>query len=182
MKLISIHKGYLYSVKFEGEESDEFNRVIEEVTDVSAVLDFLKANEDMFDSYFGRYFRTKEEAAERIAEEADDMESYLDYLESNARNKKKPDYDNFFQYLNGMYKCDIKYIPMKAYGVNYRMSFIRLYAIKLQPNVYVVVDGGIKLGRTIQESPGLKETVLNKIRIAKEYLQANGIIDAEDMD
>lgn len=182
MKLISIHEGYLYSVKFEGEDSDEFSRVLEEVTDVSAVLDFLKENGEMFDSYFGKYFKTKEEAAERIAEEADEMESYLDYLESNTRNRKGPDYDNFFQYLDGAYRCDIKYIPMKAYGVNYRKSFIRLYAIRLKPNIYVVVDGGIKLGKTIQDSPGLKDTVLKKIKIVKEYLQANGIIDAEDMD
>lgn len=182
MNIIGIHKPYLYSVKFEGEESDEFSRILEELTDVSAVHEFLEANKDIFDAYYSRYFNNTLEAAEQIAEEADEVEDYLEILKCNTEIGKEPDYNTFFQFLNGIYKCDVKYIPMKAYGVNYRPSLIRLYAIRIEPNVYIIVDGGIKLCRKIQDSPGLKETVFKKINKVREYLQINGIIDSEDMD
>lgn len=182
MEIISIYKPYLYSVKFEGEESDEFSRLLENLTDVSAVHEFLEVNREMFDAYLGDFFRNTLEAAEQVADEADEVEDYLAKLKTNTDGGKTPDYDSYFQYLDGIYKCDIRYIPMKAYGVNYRPSLIRFYAIKVTSNVYVIAAGGIKLGRTIQESPGLKEYVFRNINKVKEYLLSNGIIDAEDMD
>ncbi len=182
MNIISIHKPYLYSIKFEGEESDEFNRILDELTDVSAVYEFLENNKEMFNGYFSKFFANMMEAAEQIADETVEVEEYLEFLKQNTEIGKEPDYDNFFQFLDGVYKCDVKYIPMKAYGVNYKPSLIRLYAIKVQSNTYVIVDGGIKLGRKIQDSPGLKDTVLRKINKVKDFLRKNGIIDAEDLE
>ena len=86
---------------------------------------------------------------------------------------EKPSFDEYFHFLDGKYKCLWTLEPMKSYGTN-RPSLLRLYAIKLGPNCYLIVYGGIKLGDTIQNSPVLKDKVFNKIDNVLNYLKANG--------
>lgn len=70
--------------------------------------------------------------------------------------------------------------PVKSYGTD-SPSLLRLYAIRLEANCYLIVCGGIKLGRTIQNSPVLKDKVFNKIDSVLNYLRANGITDGDDI-
>lgn len=70
---------------------------------------------------------------------------------------------------------------MKSYG-NKSPSLLRLYAIKMNNNTYLITGGGIKLADTILNSPDLKNHVLQNINYVKSRLKANGIIDSEDMD
>lgn len=93
---------------------------------------------------------------------------------------EKPSFDEYFHFLDGKYKCLWTLEPMKSYGTN-RPSLLRLYAIKLGPNCYLIVYGGIKLGDTIQNSPVLKDKVFNKIDNVLNYLEANGIEDSADI-
>lgn len=57
-------------------------------------------------------------------------------------------------------------------------SWLRIYAIRLEPNVYIVTGGAIKLTRTMQER---EHTLieLEKLRRCKEYLKANGVFDQD---
>ena len=71
-------------------------------------------------------------------------------------------------------------MPVKGYGKN-RHTFLRLYAIRIEPNCYLIVYGGLKLARTIQESPVLKEHVFAKIDWVLQYLKREGIVDNEDL-
>ena len=64
---------------------------------------------------------------------------------------------------------------MKSYGTG-RPSFLRMYAIKLKNNLYVITGGGIKLADTIQDSPDLQN--IDKVRA---WLIQNGIIDEQDL-
>ena len=55
-------------------------------------------------------------------------------------------------------------------------SWLRIYAIKLNPGIYVVTGGAIKLTRTMQE----REHTLNelvKMEKVRQYLVANDVID-----
>ena len=60
-------------------------------------------------------------------------------------------------------------------------SLLRLYAIKIDSNCYLIVYGGIKLGTTIQDSPVLKDNVFKKIDQVLSYLRVNGITDSNDI-
>ena len=182
MEVVSIHKPYLYSIKFDDEELDEFNRLLDGWADVVAVKEFLDENRTVFDSYLSNYFNNTFEAAEQVADEAGEMEDYFEELKENADAGKTPDYDSYFKYLDGIYRCEMNYIPMKGYGEGYRPSLIRFYAIKIQPNVFVIATGGIKIGKTMQDSPWLKEYVFKKIDIVRKFLSSLGITEASDMD
>ena len=70
---------------------------------------------------------------------------------------------------------------MKSYGTD-RPSLLRIYAIKMGANTYLITGGGIKLADTIQDSPDLKDHVLKNIDRVREFLKANGIMDSDDME
>ena len=119
MEIVEIYNDLLYSIGFDEEDLNEYDRVFKEWHD-------------------------------------------LDYL------------------ISGKYKCLWSLEPVKSYGP-YSPSLLRLYAIKLDSNCYLIVYGGIKLGSTIQESPVLKDKVFNKIDAVLTFLKINGITESNDL-
>ena len=69
---------------------------------------------------------------------------------------------------------------MKSYGLD-RPSFLRIYAIKLTDNTYLITGGGIKLADKIQNSPDIKDHVIQNIKRVRAYLRENGILDSDDI-
>lgn len=122
-----------------------------------------------------------EDAVRQVLREAVDLENLFEELAENAENGEKPDFDSHFKYLEGEYKYELMYVPMKSYGTE-RPSLVRMYAIKLRQNTYLITGGGIKLADTIQKSPDLRDHVMPNLKRVRGYLKANGIIDNEDMD
>lgn len=55
-------------------------------------------------------------------------------------------------------------------------SWLRIYAIRLEPNVYVVTGGAIKLTRTMQEREHTA-IELEKLNLCREFLRNNGVFD-----
>lgn len=57
-------------------------------------------------------------------------------------------------------------------------SWLRIYAVRLEPNVYVVTGGAIKLTRTMQDR---EHTMieLKKLNNCKAFLKENGVFDQE---
>ena len=57
-------------------------------------------------------------------------------------------------------------------------SWLRVYAIRLEKNVFVVTGGAIKLTRSMQERPHTQEQ-LDKLNSCRQYLLNNGVFDAD---
>ena len=57
-------------------------------------------------------------------------------------------------------------------------SWLRLYAIKLEPGCYIITGGAIKLTRTMQEREHTLNE-LNKMEQVRNYLISNQAIDAD---
>lgn len=57
-------------------------------------------------------------------------------------------------------------------------SWLRVYAIRLEENVFVITGGAIKLTRTMQERPHTKEQ-LDKLNSCRHFLISNGVFDAD---
>ncbi len=57
-------------------------------------------------------------------------------------------------------------------------SWLRIYAIRLEENVFVITGGAIKLTRTMQERPHTQEQ-LDKLNRCRQYLITNGVFDAD---
>lgn len=184
MEIVEIYEGWLYSIQFDEEDLNEYARVFKEWHDLDYLEKFFTDNADYINTPFwknaGLDPNEPEASALKVLDEAEELEDYITELVSNMKLGIKPDFDEYFHFLDGKYKCLWTLEPMKSYGKG-RPSLLRLYAIKLESNCYLIVYGGIKLGDTIQNSPVLKDKVFNKIDNVLNYLRVNGIEDSEDI-
>ena len=184
MEIIELYQDKLYCIKYDGEAKNEYARIFGQWHDLDYLVKFFKDNASYIATPFWRsagLMPDKPElSAQKIIDEANLLEPYIRTLTENADKDVLPDLDTYFHFLGGKYKCLWSLEPMKSYGTA-KPSLLRLYAIKLDSNCYLIVYGGIKLGDTIQNSPGLKENVFRKIDEVLNYLRTNGIIDREDI-
>lgn len=76
--------------------------------------------------------------------------------------------------LLGKEKARLKDVPKHA-------SWLRIYAIKLEPGIYVITGGAIKLTRTMQER---EHTLRELIRMedVRSHMLANNIVDKDSFD
>ena len=172
---------YLLSVRKDGEDMSVYDKLLDELKDIGAVIVFLEENREFLRNDVWNDYGNVESAARRIAEEADEMEETLERLVHNTLKGTPPDLDSVFHYLNGEFSEVYEHTPVKSYGSGDRPSFLRLYAIKFASNQYVITGGGIKLGSKIQNSPGLKEHVIEDIKAVREWLKKNYVDTIDDI-
>lgn len=181
-KIETIYDKHLYSIRYEGDELSVLDRLLDDWTDVDKVVDFMERHGNYLKSAFwSSKIGCPEDAARKVLREAEAYSEFFDNLDENSHNGLKPDFDSYFKELGGKYKFQYVYVPLKGYGVE-EPSFLRIYAIKIEPNCYLVVDGGIKLAKKIQDSPELKDHVFKNIDNVIDFLQKTGIIDGEDLN
>lgn len=174
MEIEAIYPPYIYSIKYDGQTLNELDRLLEEWRDLDRLTDFFEVNMNYLKTETWSTISEPETAIFQVTEEADNLEIRLREIFENTRKNKQPDFDSHFKFLDGKYKFEFEYVPMKSYGTH-TPSFIRLYAIKMDTNKYIITGGGIKLCRTIQESPDLKDHVIQNIDAVRSWLRNNGI-------
>lgn len=184
MDIIEIFKGCFYSVKFDDADTDEYSRVLRLWKDLDYLVNFFETNAKDVDQPFWREAGLDADkpraSAERVAKESILMASHIRNLAKNVEAGISPDFEDFFQPLGGKYSYVLELEPHKSYG-SFVPSLLRLYAIKFCKNTYLIVFGGIKLGHSIQNSPGLKEEVFKRIDNVIAFLKANGIYESDDI-
>lgn len=181
MEIIEIYPNHLFSIKNDGEKLNEYQNIFKRLSDKDAVLDFFRKNDSYLkNEFWGKYGLTPENAAASVIEDVYELEHYIGKLCGHSQCGVNPDLDDYFKCLDGQYACEWEYVPMKGYG-SYSPSFVRIYALKIQPNVYVVVYGGLKLAKKIQDSPVLKDNVMRRIDAARHFLRDIGVYDGDDL-
>lgn len=184
MEIVEIYAPWIYSIQFDENDLNEYDRLIAKWHDVDYLQDFFSKNSSYLDNpvwqAIGLSADDPEGAVERVVDEADNLAEYVYQLAINADNGDKPDFEDFFKLLGGKYSLIFEMEPVKAYGTA-KPSLLRLYAIKFEENSYLVVCGGIKLSAAIQDSPELKDNVLQKIDKVLSFLKREGITSKEDI-
>lgn len=171
MEIITIFADLLYSVKFQKKGVHEFAKVFNTWQNPEVLFDFFENNKkDLEDGYFGKI--NVEDAVLMTIEEADDLQQYL--LQIGKSGNKKI-LDIFFK--NDLHKISkiTELIPKKAYGTK-RRSWLRLYALELSKECYLITGGAIKLTKKMQDRPHTNKE-LKKIEKLVNFLKENGIYD-----
>lgn len=179
MEIVSIYPPFLYSVQYDGDDLNVLFRLISTWKDIEAVKAFMDENKELLAHKIWKRI-TAYNAALQVLDEANGMDDMLRERAERAERGMRPDLDDLFQYLDGIYKYELQYPPMKLYGTGHP-PMLRLYAIKMCANTYLIVDGGIKLARTIQASPDIRTHVLQNVDLVRKWLKQNGIYDSDDM-
>ena len=126
-------------------------------------------------------FISIEDAISDTIEEASLLEAELIRIAKLGEKDATQTLQTLFKPLN---KRDESKYPIpdfqqsKVYG-EYKPSWLRVYAIRIERNAFVVTGGGIKLVQRMQEREHLQKE-LDKLELIKQYLIDKEIIDRED--
>lgn len=174
MEFVRIIEGcnHLWAVKAKDREADELTLLFRNWTNGDYLLDFFMENFDDLKSYF--HIERIDEAVNDTFEDAEALQEmvldipYTEHL------------DDIFRPLGVMdgRSCELSREKARNWDRVRHDSWLRIYAIRLAPNVYVVTGGAIKLTRTMQERKHAAME-LQKLNHCREYLKANGVFDQD---
>ncbi len=168
----------LVAVKYEDIEVDEFERLFDDWTDVRYLLDFFTEHtDDLTAGFYGDI--TIDEAIEYTLKDAARLEQQLIEIATLGQTEQDENLQTLFKPLNNAeYRLrDLQ--KSKAYGVR-RQSWLRVYAIRIAKNIYVVSGGAIKLTPDMQREHLRFE--LYKLELTKQYLIDEGLFDEYDFE
>lgn len=174
MQFVRVINGYdhLWAVKDPKKDYDELTALFERWNDADYLLRFFKANSTDLVGHFGISRMT--EAIQDTFDDADELEELILGF-PNTQNL-----DHLFRPLDATDARSVELTRRKARNWNRpkHASWLRVYAIRLEPNVYVVTGGAIKLTHLMQDRPHT-QLELDKLNRCRSYLEANGVFDKD---
>ena len=97
MEIVEIIPPYLYSVKYDDEQLDEYHRMFRDWHEVGYLAEFFRLNADYLQQPFWKgYFAEPEDAAKDVIVDATALERHLNQLAENADNGETPDFESYF--------------------------------------------------------------------------------------
>jgi hypothetical protein len=180
MKIIRIFETKdqgLYSIKYDGESSDEFDRLFDLWQNVEYLENFFNLNiKDLASPFYGSI--SVENAVLLTLEDSRAFQRQLLEIAKYDLNKSRS-LNYYFKPLD-----NISYKPgdlekYKAYGT-LRDSWIRIYAIKVSDNYFVITGGALKLTKKMSDRIHTKKE-LEKLDRCRDYLRSMGIFDEEGL-
>ena len=167
----------LLSVQFYGEAEDAFTILFEQWSDVEYLEDFFENNKaDLQSGFFGEI--SVEEAVRVTIDEAERVEEYVRRLARASKASRREQQIDFVVKDLKANDPSFQLVKTKAYGVS-KPSWLRIYAIRIAENLYVVSGGAIKLTKTMNDRQHLRDE-LEKLECVKQYLINNGLISEAD--
>lgn len=154
---------------------DCFTKCFSQWEDVSYVREYLKLHLPA-NNYYGLGLK---EAAKKVLKESQAFYSEILKIARNEIPNQKLD-EYIFHPLHEKDDFDIPLLSAKAYGAKGKKSFLRIYAIRLSDESYLVIGGLIKLHRSLQDSEEGRN-ILEQLKKWTEYLRKNNIDDAFDI-
>jgi len=165
MKIFSIFGQKIYAVQHHNEQQNELARLMVAWIDPIYLYKFLKENEKDLDRNSIR------EIVNTITEDAYTLDKKLDSL-SKASN---PAFETFFKQLNNS-EFQVTTLSKRKGRINY----LRLYAIKIDNNCFIITGGAIKLTHLMKDRKHTNDE-LKKLEKCKQHLQGNGVFDIDSL-
>ncbi|WP_295118584.1 hypothetical protein [uncultured Chitinophaga sp.] len=165
----------LWAIKFHENMPDEFNRLFGLWNDHEYVSAFCEAHEDKLQSVFGQGV-TVNDAVDEIIDEAVLLERQLYYF---FRYKKLQEI--FRPLHNNVYMLHALQQSKAAPILKKRSPALRIYALRMSANTFIITGGAIKMTRTMWEMEHLQKE-LRKLNMAVTWLKENGLHSSESLN
>jgi len=167
----------LLTINFEKNGIDEFTKLQDEWTDIEFLEDFFTTNQTDLVGEWKNY--SIEDAVIKTRNDARIFFKFLLSLSKKSKKERIKIFKNLFHPLSKG-KIEDGFLPKKkAYGSNAK-TWLRIYALKIGEDSFLVTGGAIKLTRTMNEREHTM-TELIKIDRCKQYLKDMGVLDEDGM-
>lgn len=155
MKIISIFAPHLYTIQYENETEHEWQRLLHLWNDMTYLFEFVEVNN----------IENKMEFINEIVEDIHQLDVFLNEINHNK--------DHLSSYFENLSTYEPRILALQK-GKR-RKSKLRLYAIKIDENVYLITGGAIKITQKMQDHPDTANE-LKKLNQVKDYLKQNHIM------
>ena len=205
MEIIDIYPPYLYAVKYSGDNLNIYRLTIKNLTDDEYLENFFNTFKDKIGDYLiTTTGYSRDEIEEYEAETNDqmiDISEELKQICNDLRSGKLSDFQGYFK-PHSKYDFSIppdgggnsqaygvSYLPVKCYGSG-RPSLVRLYAIELSYDCYLIIFGGIKITKTTEDCPAfdseesvttLETEIRRRLHMVCNFLKENNIVDRQGL-
>ncbi len=168
MKIVDIFAPYLFAFHSEDESENELKKVFNFWFSTTELNDFLKNNQADWPKG-----KNLNQLREDIQENAEKFEDLLRQLSKN----NNPQLDQLFASLdNSEYKTIV--LSKRKGKSSKKENHLRLYALKIDANCYVITGGTIKFTQFMED----REHTLNelkKLETFRNYLRLHGVVDED---
>lgn len=166
----------IWSIHLDDESQNEFDKFFDLMNDIEWLHNFFGQNKaDLHGGFFGSI--TIGVAVSRTLDEVEEMENSLyDYSEQGFVGSDT-NLQHLFKPLNNFEYTITAHQKSKA---RIKRGWLRLYAIRLAENCYLVTGGAIKLTSGMKREHLQYE--LRKLEQAKLFLRSNGVDYPEDLN
>ena len=169
MEIVRIFGEKLFAFKYNSESEDEFRRIFNLWADPEYLEAFFENNKsDLINGYYGTF--TVEGAIFETYDDAEYLEKRLLLLSEQLKGLEQ-----IFKPLHNSQTKTLQLNKCKA-----RQNWLRLYALRVDKNVYIITGGTIKLTRTMQERVHTLQE-LDKISQCRKFLLSKGIVGVESL-
>ena len=172
MEIVSIFGKNLFAIKFTGETKDEFSRLFELWQDAEYLEEFFETHKSDLENGFWDT-TSVEDAIIETFEYAREFESALLELSEKSNAEQIESMEDIFSPLHNSQYHILTLNKSKA-----KQTWLRLYALRVDSDVFIITGGAIKLTQKMQDR---KHTAieLRKIESCRRFLLDQGIIDIE---
>ena len=173
----------LWAVRY-NEEPNEFRRLFTLWGDIEYLDNFFHEHiDDLQPPSWIDAEEFIEQTVYDLIEEANELEDALTYYVKEGLSGGEYNLQQLFKPLdNRIY--ELQTLQKSKASIKTRLRRdpkLRIYAIRLAPNLYIITGGAIKLTHTMNERPHLVEE-LSKIDRVRGWLKSQGIFEPDDLN
>jgi len=168
MEIVHTFVQGLYAIKYPGEPLDELERLLDEWNDIGALRKFFEDNSNDL-----KYHHLEvDDAIIKTRKEAIGLREKLIDLSS----QEIPDLDSIFVNLDDYESRIIELAKQKS-----KRKWLRLYALRVDTNAYVITGGAIKLTHKMKVRPHTAKELV-KLEFCRNYLKDQGVFDIDSFN
>ncbi len=159
MRIVRTFTEELYAIHYQGQVDNEYDRLMELWTDVSYLRSYAKKNNIQDINTF---------VTKRL-QDAEDIQDKLDEL-----SEEQLPLDHFFiPFHNQEYSREILLSQRKG---KIERNGLRIYAVKVHDNCFVITGGIIKMSQATQGNDENNKEI-DKLKFARDYLKNKDVFD-----
>lgn len=170
----------LYAIRYDGETLDEFERLLDLWSNTKYVQEYFIQNRKYLETnHFKNIFIGA--ATSKVLEEAYELEKLVYNYAESGFEKKGHNLQMLFLPLGKQDRIPIHQLTKAKIESRKFPRFIRLYAIRIGQNTFVISGGAIKLTKRMEEHKDTKQE-LEKFELVKSFLREKEIKTEDDIN
>lgn len=164
MRIVCIFTGQLFAFHYENEVDNELHRLLNQWTDTAYLYQFVTQHKSDVSQKV-----SVPQLIEQLINNVNDIEDALNEISTDPERGL----DEFFKPLDNQEYHIVELSKQKG-----RKNYLRLYAVRIDKNCFVITGGTIKFHHLNKERHHTREE-MKKIDQCRNYLNANSVFDAD---